>query len=87
MRSSIQRDADSSFLMSQRLLVRVEVNRSYTPEIIVINNYWRSDGTGKSDKAKTEEKARYLRLFRDSKKVRYTDLTFQEFASRGFAAL
>ena len=69
------------------LLKRIEVNRNYTPEVIIINNYRESGGSAKSEKSKAEERARYLRLFRDPRKVRYTDLTFQEFSSRGFAAL
>lgn len=69
------------------LLKRVEVNRNETPEVVVINNYRLPDGAAKSEKSKAEEKGRYRRLFRQPNRVRYTDLTFQEFASRGFGAL
>jgi hypothetical protein len=60
------------------LLKRVEINKGLTPEIIIVNNH-----EGKSDFQKSSEKLRYKRFFRDKNKVRYTQLSFEEFCSKG----
>lgn len=63
------------------LLKRAERFRGNTPEIYVINNH-----CGKRDKTeqrKDDEKKRYLRFFRDKKKVYYTDISFEKFSEEG----
>lgn len=60
------------------LLKRVEVNRGTTPEIYVVNNH-----DGKGDNIKEQEKERYERFFSDKRKVRYLEMSFQQFCQNG----
>jgi len=60
------------------LLKRVEVNRGTTPDIYIVNN-----NEEKKDNIKEQEKKRYERFFSDKLKVRYLDMTFQDFCKDG----
>jgi hypothetical protein len=60
------------------LLKRAERFREKTPEIYVINNH-----PGKTCQQRKEEKQRFMRFFKEKRKVHYTDLSFEEFAERG----
>jgi len=55
------------------LLKRAEKFRSETPEIYVINNQQQNN----------DEKQRFMRFFKEKEKVHYTDLSFEEFATKG----
>jgi len=57
------------------LLKRVEVNRQATPEVFIVNEH-----EGKKDVAREMEKERYLRFFRDKRKVHWTKLSFEDFS-------
>lgn len=59
------------------LLKRAEINKGFTPEIIIINNH-----KDKSDFERVSEKERYMRFFKDKEKVRYTNLSFEKFCER-----
>jgi len=60
------------------LLKRVEVNRGSTPEVYIINNH-----AGKREYEKEVEQLRYRRLFRQSRRVHYTTLSFENFCEQG----
>ena len=56
------------------LLKRVEVNRQLTPDVYVVNQ-----PVGKDETARKLERNRYERFFRDSQRVHWTRLSFEEF--------
>lgn len=60
------------------LLKRVEINKGFTPEIYIINNH-----KEKSQYEKASEELRYKRFFRESNRVKYTDLSFEDFCKHG----
>ena len=60
------------------LLKRVEVNKGNTPEIFIVNNH-----EGKRADIKMEEELRYKRFFANSSRVKYLDLSFEEFCEKG----
>jgi RNAse (barnase) inhibitor barstar len=60
------------------LLKRAELNLQTPPEVFVINNH-----EGKTEHEKNEEKRRFERFFKDKQRIRYTDLSFQEFCRQG----
>lgn len=61
------------------LLKRSEIHRGFTPTIFVCNNH-----KGKSDYQKDNEKLRYMRFFKNSRrKVNYTESSFEDFCKRG----
>jgi len=60
------------------LLKRAERFRGGTPEIYIINNH-----PNKTRQQKSEEKQRFMRFFKEKRKVHYTNLSFEEFAERG----
>jgi hypothetical protein len=64
------------------MLKRAEVNRGTTSDVYVVNHH-----TGKDAQQGDEEASRYRRLFNDPKRVRYTRLSFPEFATGGMSAL
>jgi NAD-dependent SIR2 family protein deacetylase len=60
------------------LLKRVELNRPNRPlEIFVVNHF-----AGKSSATRDEERGRYLGFVRNSALVRWTDLSFEDFAEQ-----
>ena len=61
------------------LLKRIEINRGSTPEIFIINNHEK-----KSDDQKESEKLRYMRFFKNSENVDYTDQSFENFCEQGY---
>ena len=64
------------------LLKRAEVNSPRPPDVYIVNNHDKKRAAEKKD-----EERRYLRLFNDPSRVRYTTLSFQEFATGGIATL
>lgn len=60
------------------LFKRVELNKGSTPDIYIVNNH-----SGKKDDVKEEEKSRYKRFFADSRKIKYLDISFQDFCKNG----
>lgn len=60
------------------LLKRVEINSKDSPDIFIVNNH-----AGKTDTTKKEEESRYKRFFKDSGKVNYLNLSFQDFCENG----
>jgi hypothetical protein len=67
------------------LLKRAELNRSVEsvhPDIFVVNSY-----PGKDENTKKEEQLRFKRSFRHPEKVRYTNLSFEDFAAGGLQVL
>lgn len=69
------------------LLKRVEINGGGTPEVFIFNKPETSGEPGKEiDKRKDEirqEKDRYKRFFKNSKKIDYTNKSFQDFCRDG----
>lgn len=68
-------DAD---LHIKYLLKRVELLQNGSPIIYVVNSH-----TGKSELQKTDENNRYKRIMKDSSKLIYTDMSFEEFSAEG----
>lgn len=56
------------------LLKRVEVNRQRTPDVYIVNEH-----TGKKEADRQVEKDRYIRFFKDKRKVHWTPLSFEDF--------
>jgi len=56
------------------LLKRIEINRGSSPEIFIINNHDK-----KAPSQKILEKERYMRFFSDTQKVKYLDMSFEDF--------
>jgi hypothetical protein len=64
------------------LLKRVEVNRQNAPDIFVVNHY-----KDKSGGETNSEIGRYLRYFRDPRKLHFKNMSFEDLCSNGLSAL
>lgn len=63
------------------LLKRAEVNSGTDPAIFVINKH-----EPQSNGQREAEKQRYLRFFKNKAKVKFTNISFEEFCKDGISA-
>ena len=60
------------------LIKRIEVNGGRTPEVYVVNEH-----EGKRESQRRDEIERYLRIFRDPRRIHFKNLSFQNFSEIG----